>query len=110
MKYVVIEYKGSHAISNYDRDLVSYEFSDNLEHLRRKFSLVPVTNEFDWQIEKQGFSLYHKGGDLGILLIDTEVIFGRFYKKSNNRNPYVECIIPLLNNVMRDSQLEKILL
>ena len=110
MRYLVIEYKGSHAISNSDRDLVSYYFSDNLEHLRRKFSLAPVTNEFDWQIEKQGFSLYHKDSDLGILLIDKEVIFGRFYKKTyNNVNPYVEHIIPLLNSVMRDSQLEKLL-
>jgi len=110
MRYLVIEYKGSHSISNPDRDLVSYDFSDNLEHLRRKFSLAPVTNEFDWQIEKQGFSLYHKGGDLGILLIDKEVIFGRFYKKTyNNVNPYVQHIIPLLNSVMRNSQLEKIL-
>jgi hypothetical protein len=100
MRYVVIEYKGSHAISNTDRDLISYEFSDDLDYLRRRYSLVPVTNEFDWQIEKQGFSLYHRSSDLGILLIDREVIFGR----------YAENIIPLLNNVMRDSQLEKILL
>jgi hypothetical protein len=100
MRYLVIEYKGSHAISNPDRDLVSYEFSDNLEHLRRKFSLSPVTNEFDWQIEKQGFSLYHKGGDLGILLIDREVISDNIYGRE---------IYPLLNNVMRDSQLEKLL-
>jgi hypothetical protein len=102
MRYLVIEYKGSHSISNPDRDLISYEFSDNLEHLRRKFSLSPVTNEFDWQIEKQGFSLYHIGRELGILLIDREVI--------NNGNLYAREIYPLLNNVMRDSQLEKILL
>lgn len=101
MRYLVIEYKGSHAISNSDRDLVSYEFSDNLEHLRIKYLLAPVTNEFDWQIEKQGFSLYHKGGDLGILLIDKEVISDNIYGRE---------IYPLLNNVMRDSQLEKILL
>ena len=101
MRYILIEYKGSHSISNPDRDLVSYEFSDNLEHLRRKFSLAPVTNEFDWQIEKQGFSLYHKGGDLGILLIDKEVISDNIYGRE---------IYPLLNNVIRDSQLEKILL
>jgi hypothetical protein len=100
MRYLVIEYKGSHAISNSDRDLVSYEFSDNLEHLRRKFSLSPVTNEFDWQIEKQGFSLYPKDSDLGILLIDREVISDNIYGRE---------IYPLLNNVMRDSQLEKIL-
>jgi hypothetical protein len=101
MRYIVIEYKGSHAISNSDRDLVSYEFSDDLKYLRIKFSLAPVMNEFDWQIEKQGFSLYHKGKDLGILLIDKEVI--------SNGNPYAEKIIPLLNNVMRDSQLENLL-
>jgi len=100
MRYLVIEYKGSHAISNPDRDLVSYEFSDNLEHLRRKFSLSPVTNEFDWQIEKQGFSLYPKDRELGILLIDKEVISDNIYGRE---------IYPLLNNVMRDSQLEKIL-
>ena len=100
MRYLVIEYKGSHAISNPNRDLVSYEFSDNLEHLRRKFSLAPVINEFDWQIDKQGFSLYHKGSDLGILLIDKEVISDNIYGRE---------IYPLLNNVMRDSQLEKLL-
>ena len=101
MRYVVIEYKGSHAISNPDRDLIRYEQSNNLEYLRIKYSLVPVMNEFDWQIEKQGFSLYHKGKDLGILLVDKKVI--------SNGNPYVEKIIPLLNNAMRDSQLESLL-
>ena len=101
MRYVVIEYKGSHAISNPDRDLIRYEQSNNLEYLRIKYSLAPVMNEFDWQIEKQGFSLYHKGKDLGILLIDKKVI--------SNGNPYAEKIIPLLNNAMRDSQLENLL-
>ena len=100
MRYLVIEYKGSHAISNPDRDLVSYEFSDDLEHLRMRYSLAPVTNPFNWQIEQQGFSLYHIGRELGILLIDREVI---------NHNIYGREIYPLLNNVMRDSQLEKIL-
>jgi hypothetical protein len=102
MRYLVIEYKGSHSISNPDRDLIRYEHSDSLEYLRIKYSLAPVINEFDWQIEKQGFSLYHKGGDLGILLIDREVI--------SESNIYGREIYPLLNNVMRDSQLEKILL
>ena len=101
MRYILIEYKGSHAISNPDRDLISYEFSDDLEHLRDKFSLPVVTNHLDWQIEFQGFSLYHKGEDLGVLLIDKEVI--------NENSPYVQNIIPLLNSVIRDSQLEKIL-
>jgi hypothetical protein len=101
MRYVVIEYKGSHAISNPDRDLISYEFSDDLEYLRDKYSLAPVINEFDWKIEKQGFSLYHKDKNLGILLIDKKVI--------SNGNPYAEKIIPLLNNAMRDSQLENLL-
>ena len=100
MRYLVIEYKGSHSISNPNRDLVSYEFSENLEHLRRKFSLAPVINEFDWQIDKQGFSLYPKDSDLGILLIDKEVISNNFYGQE---------IYPLLNKVMRDSQLEKLL-
>ena len=101
MRYLVIEYKGSHAISNPDRDLIRYEHSDNLEYLRTKYSLSPITNEFDWQIDKQGFSLYHKGKDLGILLVDKEVI--------NNGNLYAREIYPLLNNVMRDSQLENLL-
>jgi hypothetical protein len=100
MRYLVIEYKGSHAISNSDRDLVSYEFSDNLDYLRMRYSLVPVTNPFNWQIEKQGFSLYHIGRELGILLIDREVISDNIYGRE---------IYPLLNSVMRDSQLEKLL-
>jgi hypothetical protein len=100
MRYLVIEYKGSHAILKTNRDLISYEFSDNLEYLRIKFSLAPVTNQFNWQIEKQGFSLYHKDKDLGILLIDREVISHSFYGRE---------IYPLLNKVMRDSQLEKLL-
>jgi hypothetical protein len=62
--------------------------------------LALVTNEFDWQIEKQGFSLYHKDKDLGILLIDKEVISGNIYGRE---------IYPLLNNVIRDSQLENLL-
>ena len=101
MRYVTIEYKGSHSISRPDRDLISYEFSNDLEYLRDKYSLPVVTNHLDWQIEFQGFSLYHKCEDLGILLIDKEVI--------NENSPYVQNIIPLLNSVIRDSQLEKLL-
>ena len=100
MRYLVIEYKGSHSVSRPDRDLISYEFSNDLEYLRDKYSLPVVTNHLDWQIEFQGFSLYHKGED-GILLIDKEVI--------NENSPYVQNIIPLLNSVIRDSQLEKLL-
>ena len=101
MRYVTIEYKGSHSVSRPDRDLISYEFSNDLEYLRDKYSLPVVTNHLDWQIEFQGFSLYHKGEDLGILLIDKEVI--------NENSPYVQNIITLLNSVIRDSQLEKLL-
>ena len=101
MKYVVIEYKGSHSVSKPNRDLINYEFSDDLNYLRDKYSLPVVTNHLDWQIEFQGFSLYHKGEDLGILLIDKDVI--------NENSPYVQNIITLLNSVIRDSQLEKIL-
>lgn len=101
MRYVVIEYEGSHSVSNKDRDLIGYEFSENLEYLRDKYSLPVVTNHLDWQIQEQGFSLYHKGKDLGILLIDKEVI--------NENSPYVLNIAPLFINVMRDSQIEKIL-
>jgi hypothetical protein len=101
MRYVTIEYKGSHSVSRPDRDLISYEFSNDLEYLRDKYSLPVVTNHLDWQIEFQGFSLYNKVEDLGILLIDKEVI--------NENSPYVQNIIPLLNSVIRDSQLEKLL-
>ena len=101
MRYVTIEYKGSHSVSRPDRDLISYDFSDDLEYLRDKYSLPVVTNHLDWQIEFQGFSLYHKVEYLGILLIDKEVI--------NENSPYVQNIIPLLNSVIRDSQLEKLL-
>jgi hypothetical protein len=101
VKYVVIEYKGSHSVSKPNRDLINYEFSDDLNYLRDKYSLPVVTNHLDWQIEFQGFSLYHKGEDLGILLIDKDVI--------NENSPYVQNIITLLNSVIRDSQLEKIL-
>ena len=100
MRYVVIEYKGSHSISHSDRDLIGYEFSENLEYLRDKFSLPVVTNHLDWQIQEQGFSLYHKGGDLGILLIDKEVI---------SESPYALNIFPLMISVMRDSKIEEIL-
>ena len=101
MRYVVIEYKGSHSISHSDRDLIGYEFSENLEYLRDKFSLPVVTNHLDWQIQEQGFSLYHKGGDLGILLIDKEVI--------SENSPYSLNIFPLITSVMRDSKIEEIL-
>lgn len=101
MKYVVIEYKGSHSVSKPNRDLINYEFSDDLNYLRDKYSLPVVTNHLDWQIEFQGFSLYHKGEDLGILLIDKDVI--------NENSPYVQNIVPLFISIMRDSQLEKLL-
>jgi hypothetical protein len=101
MRYVVIGYSGSHSVSNTNRDLIDYEFSDDLEYLRDKYSLPFVTNHLDWQIQKQGFSLYHKGKDLGILLIDKKVI--------NENNPYIKNIAPLFINVMRDSQLENLL-
>ena len=101
MRYVVIEYKGSHSISRADRDLISYEFSNDLDYLRNKYSLPRVTNQLSWQIEKQGFSLHHKGGDLGILIFDKEVI--------NPNNPYMQNIYPLLVNVMRDSKLNEVL-
>lgn len=101
MRYVVIEYKGSHSVSHTDRDLISYELSDDLEYLRYKYSLRVITGEFNWKIEEQGFSLYHKGGDLGILLIDKEMI--------NENSPYVENIVPLMISVMRDSKIEEIL-
>jgi hypothetical protein len=101
MRYVVIEYKGSHSISHTDRDLIGYEFSDDLSHLRDKYSLPVIISEFNWKIEEQGFSLYHKGGDLGILLIDKEMI--------NENSPYVENIVPLMISVMRDSKIEEIL-
>jgi hypothetical protein len=101
VKYVVIEYKGSHSVSKPNRDLINYEFSDDLNYLRDKYSLPVVTNHLDWQIEFQGFSLYHKGEDLGILLIDKDVI--------NENSPYVQNIVPLFISIMRDSQLEKLL-
>ena len=101
MRYVVIEYKGSHSISKSNRDLIGYEFSDDLGYLRDKFSLPVVTNDLDWRIHKQGFSLYHKGGDLGILLIDKELI--------SENSPYSLNIFPLMISVMRDSKIEKIL-
>ena len=100
MRYIVIEYKGSHSISKSNRDLIGYEFSDDLGYLRDKFSLPVVTNHLDWQIQEQGFSLYHKGGDLGILLIDKEVI---------SESPYALNIFPLMISVMRDSKIEEIL-
>jgi hypothetical protein len=101
MRYIVIEYKGSHSISHTDRDLISYELSDDLEYLRGKYSLPVIKSGFNWKIEDQGFSLYHKCGDLGILLIDKEVI--------NENSPYVENIVPLMISVMRDSKIKKIL-
>lgn len=101
MRYVVIEYKGSHSVSKTNRDLINYEFSDDLKYLRDKFSLPVVTNHLDWRIQEQGFSLYPKGGDLGILLIDKDVI--------NENSPYLQNIVPLFISIMRDSQLEKIL-
>lgn len=101
MRYVVIEYKGSHSISKSNRDLIGYEFSDDLGYLRDKFSLPVVTNDLDWRIHEQGFSLYYKGEDLGILLIDKEVI--------NENSPYSLNIFPLITSVMRDSKIEEIL-
>jgi hypothetical protein len=101
MRYVVIEYKGSHSVSHIDRDLIGYEFSDDLEYLRDKYSLEVITNQLNWQIQQQGFSLYHKSFDKGILLIDKEVI-----KESG---PYTLNIYPLMISVMRDFQIKNII-
>jgi hypothetical protein len=101
MRYVVIEYKGSHSVSHTDRNLIAYEFSDDLEYLRDKYSIEIITNSLSWRIQKQGFSLYHKGGDLGILLIDKEVI------KENS--PYTLNIFPLMISVMRDFKIKNII-
>ena len=101
MRYVVIEYKGSHSVSHTDRDLIGYEFSDNLDYLRDKYSIEIVNHNFSWRIQKDGFSLYHKSGDLGILLIDKEVI-----KESS---PYTLNIFPLMISVMRDFKIKNII-
>lgn len=101
MRYIVIEYKGSHSVSKKNRDFIGYEFSNNLKYLRDKYSLPVVTHHLDWQIQEQGFSLYHKEGDLGILLIDRKVI--------NKNSPYAFNIVPLMISVMRDSKIEEIL-
>ena len=101
MRYLVIEYKGSHSVSHSDRDLIAYELSDDLSYLRVKYSLPVIINEFNWKIEDQGFSLYHKEGDLGILLIDKEVI--------SENSPYTLNIFPLMISVMRDSKIEEVL-
>ena len=100
MRYVVIEYKGSHSVSHTDRDLIGYEFSDDLDYLRNKYSIEIITNNLSWRIQKEGFSLYHKGGDLGILLIDKEVI-----KESS---PYTLNIFTLIISVMRDYKLNQL--
>ena len=101
MRYIVIEYKGSHSVSHKDRDLIGYELSDDLGYLRDKYSLPTITSEFNWKIEDQGFSLYHKEGNLGIFLIDKELI--------SENSPYTLNIFPLIISVMRDSKIEEIL-
>ena len=101
MRYIVIQYKGSHSVSHKDRDLIGYELSDDLEYLRDKYSLPTITSEFNWKIEDQGFSLYHKEGNLGIFLIDKELI--------SENSPYTLNIFPLIISVMRDSKIEEIL-
>lgn len=101
MRYVVIEYKGSHSVRRSDKNLIGYEFSNDLGYLRDKYSLPRITNQLNFQIEKQGFSLYHNGVDLGIIIFDKEVI--------NPDNPYMENIYPLFLNVLRDSKLNQIL-
>jgi hypothetical protein len=101
MRYVVIEYKGSHSVSHTDRNLIAYEFSDDLVYLRNKYSLEVITNNLSWQIQKHGFSLYHKSFDKGILLIDKEVI-----KESS---PYTLNIYTLMISVMRDFQIKNII-
>jgi len=100
MRYIVINYKGSHSISHPNKDLIGYEFSDDLKYLRDKYSLPIITHFLDWKIEEHGFSLYHKG-DLGILLVDNQLIK---YKKFLTKN-----ILPLINSVIRDSKIEEII-
>jgi hypothetical protein len=101
MRYVVIKYKGSHSISITDRDLMYYEFSDNLEYLREKYSLIPVTNEFDWKIENNGFSIYMISREDGILLVDMKFVSLDWLALKN--------ISPLINAIERDQILNNIL-
>lgn len=101
MRYIVINYKGSHSISHPNKDLIGYEFSDDLKYLRDKYSLPIITHFLDWKIEEHGFSLYHKGGDLGILLVDNQVI--------KNTPHLTRHILSLINSVIRDSKIEEII-
>jgi hypothetical protein len=104
-KYVVIEYKGSHSFSNRNtRELVSYEFSDNMNYLRKKYNLPPIKNEFSFTIEGNGFSQYHIGGTTGRLLFDIDK-FESVYRN----NVFRLNVEPILNSAIRDLQLNIIL-
>ena len=109
MRYIVINYKGGHSISNSDRDLIGYEFSDDLKYLRDKYSLPVITHHLNWRIEEQGFSLYHKGEELGILLVDNQVIKNSPFFRSNGQNSFTRYISQLINSVMRDLKIEEII-
>lgn len=104
-KYVVIDYKGSHSFSNRNiRELVSYEFSDNMNYLRKKYNLPHIKNEFSFTIEGNGFSQYHIKSDIGRLLFDIDT-FESVYRN----NVFRLNVEPILNSAIRDFKIKSLI-
>jgi hypothetical protein len=105
LKYVVIEYKGSHSFSNRDiRKLVSYEFSDNIDYIRKKYNLPPIKNEFSFTIEGNGFSQYHIKSNIGRLLFDIDT-----FKSVYKNNVFKLNVEPILNSAIRDFKIKSLI-
>jgi hypothetical protein len=70
-KYIVIEYEGYHSLSRTEREVVNYEYSNDLKYLKDKYGLIIINNKFSF-ITEYGFNQYHMGGDRGMLLFDID--------------------------------------
>jgi CTP:phosphocholine cytidylyltransferase-like protein len=106
IRYIVIEYKGSHSFSSMNnyREIIGYEVSDSIEYLRNKYNLPVIKNEFSFTIEGNGFSQYHVEKDIGRLLFDINI-----FESVYGDNIFKQNIFPILNSAIRDIKIEKLI-
>jgi hypothetical protein len=102
IRYIVIEYKGDHSLSRTEREVINYEYSDDLKHLRDKYNLPIITSEFSFRLESNGFSQYYKGDNKGILLFDIDNfnLLDNVFKRN---------IEPILIKAIRDIKINNLL-
>lgn len=102
MRYVVIKYIGNTLRVSDDRTIEDYEFSDDINYLRYKYSLpIKKITPFDYNLDIEGFSMFKKELNFGYLLVDTNVI-----KKDN---VFSKIVRRHLEVVLRDFKITSLL-